>query len=207
MTPEVQTYYCSECGQPAPLEGLARFGDRLICPNCKNAYAQKLREGVAPSGAVHYGGFWWRVLAACIDTIILAIPMGIIQGAVMAGMGRSMLQIQPNPNATPTEALATIAPFFQVMGLAWLIDIVVGCTYEAFFIVKFAATPGKMAVGVQVLRPDGSKLGVGRAIGRHFAKMVSAMILCIGYLMVAFDSQKRGLHDIMCDTRVFKTRG
>lgn len=76
MTP--QTYYCSECGRPAAPEELARFGDRLVCPNCKNAYAQKLREGVAPAGAVRYGGFWLRFVAYLIDYTIVGIPMGII---------------------------------------------------------------------------------------------------------------------------------
>jgi hypothetical protein len=47
--------YCSECGQPWPQEELARFGDRLICSNCKIAYAQKLREGVASAATFTYG--------------------------------------------------------------------------------------------------------------------------------------------------------
>jgi uncharacterized RDD family membrane protein YckC len=207
MTPEIQALYCSECGRPTPPEEMARFGDRMICGSCKNAYAQKLREGAAPAGTVHYGGFWWRFLAVMIDGIILAIPMGILQGVLFAGMGASIARNTPNPNATPGEVFATLAPFFGMMGLAWVINLVISCAYETFFIVKFAATPGKMAVGVQVLRPDGSKLHVGRAIGRHFSKMVSWITLGIGYIMAGFDSQKRALHDIMCDTRVFKTRG
>ena len=205
MTP--QTNYCSECGRPAAAEELARFGDRLVCPLCKDAYAQKLREGVAPAGFVRYGGFWLRFVAVIIDGIILSIPMGILQAALFGALGISMARMAPNPNASPTEVFAMLAPMFGIIGLSALFGMVLGCTYETFFIVKFAATPGKMAVGVQVLRPDGSKLQVGRAAGRYFAKMLSAMILYIGYIMAGFDSQKRALHDMICDTRVIKTRG
>jgi len=205
MTP--QTNYCSECGQPTAAEELARFGDRLICPNCKNAYAQKLREGVAPAGFVQYGGFWLRFVAMAIDGIILAIPMGMLQAVVFGAFGLSMARMTPNPNAAPAEVFAMLAPMFGMIGLSALFGMVLGCTYETFFIVKFGATPGKMAVGVKVVRPDGSGIQTGRAIGRYFAKMLSAIIIYIGYIMAGFDSQKRALHDMICDTRVIKTRG
>jgi len=46
----------------------------------------------------------------------------------------------------------------------------------------------------------------GRAAGRYFAKMLSGIIMGIGYIMAGFDSQKRALHDMICDTRVIKSR-
>jgi uncharacterized RDD family membrane protein YckC len=88
----------------------------------------------------------------------------------------------------------------QVVGFA------IGISYEVFFIRKFDATPGKMALGVKVLRTDGSKLSVGRIIGRYFANIVSVLTAFIGYIIAAFDDEKRALHDYMCDTRVIKTR-
>jgi len=57
-----------------------------------------------------------------------------------------------------------------------------------------------------VVRSDGSALSTGRIIGRYFSEMLSSMILCIGYLMVAFDEERRGLHDRICDTRVIKSK-
>jgi uncharacterized RDD family membrane protein YckC len=184
---------------------LARFGDRLVCPFCKDAYAQKLREGVAPAGFVRFGGFWMRFLAALIDGIILAIPMGILQAVLVATMGLSMSNM--TPDTPPDQILATLAPMFGMIGLAMIFSTVLGCSYETFFLVKFGATPGKMAMGLKVVRPDGSGIQIGRAVGRYFAKMLSGMILYIGYIMVGFDSQKRGLHDMICETRVIKTRG
>jgi uncharacterized RDD family membrane protein YckC len=206
MTPELQQSFCSECGRPATPDEMVRFGDRLVCPNCKDAYAQKLREGVATAGFVRYGGFWLRFVAVIIDGIIMAVPIGIMQALLFGGAGMSFARNAPGPNASPDEVIRMMGPMFAAIGFSAFIAMILSCIYEAFFLVKFAATPGKMAMGVKVLRPDGSKLGVGRAVGRHFSKLLSAMILYIGYIMAGFDSQKRALHDMICDTRVIKSR-
>jgi len=83
-----------------------------------------------------------------------------------------------------------------------LINIAFGFSYQIFFIRKFDATPGKLACGIRLTRADGSKLAVGRIIGRMFSEMVSAFILYIGFMMAGWDDEKRALHDRMCDTRV-----
>src|ERR1700683_4328366 len=75
----VQVKYCSECGQPWPQEELARFGDRLICSNCKIAYAQKLREGVASAATFTYAGFWIRLVAMLLDGVILFVVSVVVQ--------------------------------------------------------------------------------------------------------------------------------
>jgi uncharacterized RDD family membrane protein YckC len=82
----------------------------------------------------------------------------------------------------------------------------IAATYEAVFVNKLGATPGKMVLGLRVVRPDGGPISLGRAFGRYFAKILSTIILFIGYIMVAFDREKRGLHDILVDTRVIKKR-
>src|SRR5215831_7495473 len=98
MSSQPQASYCSECGQATSPDELARFGDRLICPNCKNAYAQRLREGAALGGSARYGGFWLRLVAVLIDGIIIAIPTGIIQAIVFGSRGLSIIPLAPNPN-------------------------------------------------------------------------------------------------------------
>ena len=60
-----------------------------------------------------------------------------------------------------------------------------------------------MACGIRVINADGTlKISLGKAIGRGFAEILGQMILYIGYLMVAWDSEKRALHDHICNTRV-----
>jgi uncharacterized RDD family membrane protein YckC len=198
MAPE--TRFCSECGRATAPDELAQFGDRMVCAYCKQNYAQKLREGVAPVAVVTYAGFWIRVLAAIIDAIIMTIVQGLVQWGVLGSV------IRPGritPGMRPEELLG---PMMGMIGMAWLIGTVVNSCYEAFFVNKLGATPGKMALGLKVVRPDGRMVDLPRAFGRYFAKILSGLILGIGYIMVAFDSEKRGLHDMICDTRVIRVR-
>lgn len=199
MSPEnPDIRYCSECGRPAAAADLARFGEALICPLCKNNYAQKLREGVAPvatAGRYRFAGFWIRVVAAIIDSIILGVVNSIIQFTAL----RPMLGITER-TSDPTAMFAALG----AAGALGMIGMVLACAYEAIFVSQMGATPGKMALGMKVVRPDGSRVDLGRAVGRYFAKILSMLILCIGYIMVGFDAEKRGLHDMICDTRVVR---
>jgi uncharacterized RDD family membrane protein YckC len=61
-----------------------------------------------------------------------------------------------------------------------------------------------MACKLKIAVTDGSRLSYLRALGRHFAKYLSGMILLIGYIMAAFDDQRRTLHDRICETRVVR---
>jgi len=131
-----------------------------------------------------YGGFWIRLVAKIIDGIVLAIFSGILGfgvGAVLSGAGAE---------------LAAVAGF--------LVQIAVGLAYTIFFIGKYAATPGKMALKLKVVTPDGGQVSYARAAGRALAEYVSAIILLIGYLIAAFDKEKRTLHDRIAGTRVVK---
>ena len=200
----LEVRYCAECGRPSAPEELARFVDILICPDCKNRYVQKLREGVAPAAAAaqSYAGFWVRFVAVLLDGIILMVA-GSVVWALVFGFGKvPFTQIQPD--ATPEEVWAAMRGMFAALGVASLANMAIACIYEAAFIHLLGATPGKMALGLKVVRPGGGPIDLGRAIGRHFAKMLSGLILYIGYIMAGFDSQKRALHDMICDTRVVK---
>jgi len=180
--------YCSECGQPWPPDDLARFGDRLICANCKLAYAQKLREGVVASTFI-YAGFWIRFGAALLDGIILFVA-GVVVQLVFA----------------PMIQRGRVDLMMMALGIEYLIQMAIGATYEGLFVSRMGATPGKMALDLKVVRPDGGPVSLGRAVGRYFAKIVSGIILMIGYIMAGFDSEKRALHDMMCDTRVIRVK-
>jgi uncharacterized RDD family membrane protein YckC len=65
---------------------------------------------------------------------------------------------------------------------------------------------GKMAMGLRVVTSDGQRLSFMNATGRYFAKFISTLIFCIGFIMIAFTDRKRGLHDIIAGTLVIKTR-
>lgn len=179
--------YCSECGRPWPADELVRFGDRLVCGDCKNNFAQRLREG-AVTGRFVYGGFWIRFLAALIDGVLLLVPM-LLLGAV-GSIG------------SISGDVTTSLVFSLMMNV---VGMFLGALYEGFFVAGFAATPGKMALRLKVVMPDGGRVSFARAFGRYFAKVLNMFTLMIGYIMAAFDAEKRGLHDMICNTRVIRS--
>jgi len=92
------------------------------------------------------------------------------------------------------------------IGLSFLIQIAISIAYEVYFLTTRGATIGKMALGLRVVRADGGPISMGLAVGRFFAMILSSFIFMIGYIMAAFDLEKRALHDRLCDTRVIYTK-
>jgi uncharacterized RDD family membrane protein YckC len=142
---------------------------------------------------VGYGGFWIRVVAAIIDAIILRVvvaPVGIMFGGL--GLAGGMMGGIPHIGMGLLGSGITI--ILLVFG-SWL--------YEAFLeSSSYQATLGKMIFGMKVTDLAGHRISFARATGRHFAKWLSGMILCIGYIMVGFTERKQGLHDLLAGTLV-----
>ena len=189
-----KTVYCAECGRPSMPGELTQFGGLMICPVCRSSRAQ----GVAQPGVSAYAGFWIRFVAYVIDIIVLAIGCGIVQRILIGSMFGT-----PRFGEGISIDIGVLAP---LIGVAVVVQLVGSACYEGFFVAKLGATPGKMVIGTKVVRADGSPVTLGLAFGRYFAKILSGMVLCIGFIMVGFDSQKRGLHDLICHTRVVKNR-
>jgi Predicted membrane protein/domain len=88
-----------------------------------------------------------------------------------------------------------------------LLGIVIGWLY--FAVCESSAwqgTLGKLALGIRVTDMQGNRISFPRALGRYAAKLLSGIILCIGYLMVAWTQRKQGLHDMVCGTLVLNGR-
>lgn len=180
---------CSECGEFFSPSDMVPCGEAWVCSGCKPVFLQKVSEGIAEPGLV-YAGFWPRFLAVFIDGVILQVFLGILNFAAL--------------RITRPETRDFSPVFLGVNIVLSLFGHLLSAAYEIFFLGRFAATPGKMILGLKVVQSDGSRIGYGRAVGRHFAKYISAFILMIGYLMAAFDKERRALHDHICDTRVVR---
>ena len=149
------------------------------------------------SGAadVVYGGFWLRVVAAVIDSIVVYVA-GFLIGFVVSFLASFTMAIVTGHNAV-----------FPAMTVGLIIQILVNWLYFALMESSArGATLGKMAVGLKVVTGEGRRLTFANATGRFLAKILSAAILCIGFLMVAFTDRKRGLHDMIASTLVVKVR-
>ncbi len=64
------------------------------------------------------------------------------------------------------------------------------------------ATVGKQAMGLKVIGRNGERITMLNATGRYFGKILSAIILGIGFIMAGLDSRKQALHDKVADTFV-----
>jgi uncharacterized RDD family membrane protein YckC len=176
---------CAECGTPTPSFDMVQYKGQYICPRCKPLYFQRVAEG---SARLHmrYAGFWIRLVAKFIDGLIVGLPL------MIAAFALGIFAIDPeNPGATNAMASFIQLPFF-----------VVNFAYSVFFHGKYGATPGKMVVGIRVVRSDNNAITFGRAAGRYLGEILSGLICNIGYIIAAFDDQKRSLHDHLADTRV-----
>ena len=94
--------------------------------------------------------------------------------------------------------------FIAVQLIVMFLQISIGAVYTTWLLGRYGATVGKMACRLKVVTADGNKISYLRALGRHFAEWISGMILLVGYIMAAFDGQKRALHDHICNTRVIR---
>jgi uncharacterized RDD family membrane protein YckC len=65
-------------------------------------------------------------------------------------------------------------------------------------------TIGKKALGLIVVNTNGSRMSFLRANGRYWGKILSGLLIGIGYLMVGFTARKQGLHDMMAGTIVIR---
>ena len=64
------------------------------------------------------------------------------------------------------------------------------------------ATPGKLAFGIEVTDLAGARIGLGRAIARYFAVLLSYLTLCIGFALAGWTRRRQALHDLICGTLV-----
>jgi uncharacterized RDD family membrane protein YckC len=190
MTVPEDQAICAETGKMFPKSEMVQIGDMWVSAAAKPAFLQRLSEGIEVTSKMRYAGFWIRFVAKLIDGLILVVVLVVPFIAIMASMGWL------SEEGPPSEAAMIFQVVFQ---LGYYL---VAAGYSIFFVGKYAATPGKMACKLKIVNPDGGKISYGRATGRFFAEILSSLICNIGYIMAAFDSEKRALHDRICNTRV-----
>lgn len=160
------------------------------------SYPSQSGYPVALAGA-RYGGFWIRVVAAIVDFFIIHFAVHI----VAAAFGLGGLAMHPglygwgHPPSWPF--------LFMGGGVVGVATICSSWLYEALMeSSSYQATLGKMIFGMKVTDLYGNRISFARATGRHFAKILSGMILGIGFIMVGFTERKQGLHDMIAGTLV-----
>jgi uncharacterized RDD family membrane protein YckC len=185
---------CPECRAPNPAE--ANF-----CQTC----GSRLGEVAAPVGVqppvvsaapptlvVVYAGFWRRFAAWLIDNFIILLPtLIIISFETLVAMGLSL--------SYGGRALVNLFGLIITIIGSWLYFSL--CESSAK-----QATVGKMALGLVVTDLNRERISFGKATGRYWAKVLSSLILLIGFIMAGFTQKKQALHDILAETLVILKR-
>ena len=161
-------------------------------------------------GEYSYAGFWRRLAAGVIDFLILSIlPVGWIVVAVMV--------FGPPLDIPEVMAFDEIAEVQRALHLeksdhlsrqqriaGWASNI-----FSIFFVIGFwtwkGQTPGKMLFGIRIVMTDGSPIGLRTSILRYVGQIIGALLLFVGFLMIAWDRRKQGLHDKLAGTVVVRT--
>lgn len=131
-----------------------------------------------------YAGFWIRVAAALIDTLLIMV---IIAPALSAFYGIEYW----------TESRGQFEPA----------DILLNYVFPALAIIVFwiykSATPGKLMFGIEIIDAEsGGKLTTAQCVGRYLSYYVATLPLLLGLIWVAFDKRKQGWHDKLAGTLV-----
>jgi uncharacterized RDD family membrane protein YckC len=146
-------------------------------------------RGFARDGFPGYASFGRRLLAFLIDSLVL-FGIGSILGLLLGP-----ILVESGAEGVSEDRLAA-----DVLGLliGWLY-------YGLMESSARQATVGKMAMGIKVTDLKGGRISFARATGRHFGKILSGLILLIGYLMMLWSPQKQTLHDLIAGCLVTRS--
>jgi uncharacterized RDD family membrane protein YckC len=131
-----------------------------------------------------YAGFWRRFAAYMIDSIVIVFALSLVQQY----LSYTLQVIYRDWDVVLRMMNYTVG--FLSLPLAW-------AYFSGMESSPLQATLGKLAVGIFVTDLQGQRVSFGRASGRFFGKILSAIILYIGFLMAGFTAKKQALHDLM----------
>jgi len=137
---------------------------------------------------LEYVGFWPRVGAAMIDTLLILLITGPLVTSVYGPEYWSGSEFVKGP----ADLL-----------ISWVLPAV---AIVLFWIYR-QATPGKIAFSARIVdAATGEAPSKGQLIGRYFGYYVSILPLFLGLIWVAFDARKQGWHDKLAGTVVVRSK-
>ncbi|MBD1392747.1 RDD family protein [Mucilaginibacter glaciei] len=136
----------------------------------------------------YFGSFDQRAIASVVDWLIVSF------GFVFVAIGAVILITDPTTRTVVAVGMVALIPVAKM---------VYHITMESS---DKQATYGKQLVNVRVTDIYGQRIDVPKAFARNFAKILSTITLCIGYLMCFFTKKQQCLHDMIAETLVIKDR-
>jgi len=147
---------------------------------------------------IAYAGFWRRFLAALVDWIVLNLASTAIAIVALGIFYIFRFGIQAGPEAPS---------FWAAYGSMWeqvFEAVVYFCLAFPYYVIghyRYGTTLGKWPLGIKVVRAGTlGPISYGRSLGRFFAYLLSYLPMGCGFLMGAFQPEKRALHDLAAGT-------
>jgi uncharacterized RDD family membrane protein YckC len=168
------------------LKDIEALSDRDTSHMFPYAQAEELQR-------IKYAGFFLRLTAFTIDVFILSVicMLLFVLGYYVVA---SLSTVQPNTfRILQTIFIPNIISIF-ILELA----------YFTYFHAVTGQTAGKWVCGIKVVSKTGSPLGFKIALLRYFSYILSFLCLNFGFIMIAFDGKKQGLHDKLAGSVVVK---
>ena len=202
------TAFCQSCGTPVSMSTGAAAIPAPGGPGVPSL-AGVPQAGVSPhwlpTPARSYAGFWLRVVAYLIDSLITSTVLCalLIPIALATGVGGALQGLHPGREPDP----ALIFAFISSLWILILAGILGAWLYYAYCeSSEWQATPGKKVLNLMVTDMNGNRVTFGRASGRFFAKMISGLIpFGIGYILAGFTEKKQALHDMIASCLVLRS--
>jgi len=153
---------------------------------------------------VRYAGFWIRFFASFLDTLFLALPVAILIYFLSDGNWFDFSQYQQNIKMAMSGNVNALNHLPKTDRTWEIINLIVTITVTMVFWRRFkGATPGKKFVHIKIVDAKTlENIDNKQAITRSLGYIVSTLALLIGFIMVAFRKDKRGLHDLLAGTVV-----
>lgn len=154
---------------------------------------------------VKYAGFWIRFLASFLDTLFLALPVAVVIYFLSDGNWFDFSQYQQNMQYAMSGNASKALSSQPQVSIKWelLFEVSVLVVTMLFWRRWKGATPGKKFVHIKIVDANTFEdINNKQAITRSFGYIVSTFTLLIGFIMVGFRKDKRGLHDLLASTAV-----
>ena len=160
----------------------------------------------ATTVTTNYAGFGARLVAMIIDYIIIGVLQFVVIAPIMTFMGLGIAsQVDNSGNLSEEQVVGLVGTVIAAVSSAILITYCIAIFYFAIMeSSKLQASVGKLALGIKVTDMNGDKISFGKAFLRSIGKILSQMIMYIGYIIAAFTDKKQALHDLIASTLVLK---
>ena len=156
------------------------------------------------AGQYTYAGFWVRVVARLLDSLIVGLPLTLLFGLIAIAAG-AFASTASNTSTDQSTQTAAGALFGGVFILFYLVAIVVGIGYWVYFWGTSGQTLAMRMLRLRVVDADtGAPIGIARALVRWLMTIVNSWACYLGWIWVAFDARKQGWHDKVANSVVLQ---